>query len=116
MTLSVLFARNSLSAAASTISTLTGSAWIRAHSCSTPDAFDSHFVVQPNARVSATGTGLPARTASSALRASWVLTSSSRWLSSMRPWYRSLRCSSKMKMCGVATAPNFIDTPWVSPS
>ena len=57
MTLSVGLARSFFSSSAPTISTVTGSAWMRAHSCSTPDAFDSHFVVQPNAVVSATGTG-----------------------------------------------------------
>src|SRR5215210_6900353 len=84
-TFPVPFARSFLRSSASTGSTVTGSAWIFVHSSSTPVAFDIHFVVQPKALVVVTGTGCPASIASIALRASCDLTSSSRWLSSIRP-------------------------------
>src|SRR6266568_910931 len=46
----------------------------------------TRLIVQPNAFVSATGTALPARTASSAWRRSWLLMFAPLRSSSIRPW------------------------------
>ena len=112
----VPFPRSLFSSSAPAIWSVTGSASILAFSLSLPDGFAILFVGQPDAAVRATGTGRPASSASIALRASRVLTSGSLTLSSIRPWYRSLRSRSNTYTCGIAVTPNFAATACVSPS
>src|SRR5262249_13167841 len=72
----------------------TGSASHLANAFRASACFSAHLVEQPKTRVLSTGTGLPARRAKTAFRASCdltVLTSAS----SNRPTYRSLRAESK---------------------
>ena len=64
-----------------------------------------HLIEQPKTFVFSTGTGLPAKRASMALRVSWDLTRSGFSESSIRPTKRSFRWRSKTKACGVAAGP-----------
>src|SRR5207245_10928882 len=84
--LPVEFLRRAARSPALTGFTVTASPSMRASSALRPCSLYIHLVEQPTAGVLATGTGLSARRASIASRASRWVTSASRGLLSTRPW------------------------------
>src|SRR5690606_2403236 len=79
-------------------------------------SFQPHFTEQPNALFIGSATGVPASTASTALRRASALAVPGFSVASSLPAYCSLRSLSNTKAWGVVEGPYFSDTAWSSPS
>src|SRR5690606_27270109 len=79
-------------------------------------SFQPHFTEHPNALFTGFSTGVPASTASTALRRSSALAVPGFSTASILPAYCNLRSLSNTNAWGVVEGPYFSETAWLSPS